>query len=326
MQGKVSPEQSTATQVYVGIDVCKAWLDVHFHPVGQQFRVRNSSAGFKELVRALGRHRVAGLVMEATGKYHRAVHRVLHEASVPVAIVNPRRARLFAEAKGIEAKTDRIDARVLALMAQDFKPDATPPSSQELEDLQELTRARQSAVDARTAASNLLGETRCAFLQHEIKRQLRLLEAHIDRLETEIARRIKADTRLDRRQKILTSIPGVGDVAATWLLTGLDELGTCPAKAAALLAGLAPIAHDSGQTKGPRHIQGGRGNVRRGIYMAAMSAITWNPTMKVFYDRLIANGKLHKVAITAVMRKLVVLANTLLTEDRHWTLDAPKSA
>ena len=324
MQGKVSPEQSKAAQVYVGIDVCKAWLDVHIHPVGQQFRVRNSGSGFNELVRALGRHKVALLVMEATGKYHRAVHRVLHAASVPVAVVNPRRARLFAEAKGIEAKTDRIDARVLALMAEDFEPDVTVPAPQELEDLQELTRARQSGVDARTATSNLLGETKCAFLQRELKRQLRVLAAHIERLEAEIASRIKSNSKLDRKQKILTSIPGVGDVAATWLLVGLAELGTCSAKAAALMAGLAPIAHESGQTKGPRHIQGGRGDVRRGIYMAAMSATLHNPGLKAFYTRLRANGKLHKVAITAVMRKLVVLANTLLTEDRHWTPDAPK--
>lgn len=326
MQGKVSPEFSATQQVYVGIDVCKAWLDVYIHPIGQRLRVPNAGDGFKMLGRQLDPYKVALVVIEATGKYHRAVHRALHEAGCAVAIVNPLRARLFAEAKGEDAKTDRIDARVLALMAEGLKPGIVAPASQIMEELQELTRARQAAVDDQTAISNLLGETKGAFLRRELKRRLTALAACIKRLEAEIATRIAAEPGLARRQEILTSIPGVGTVAASWLLIGLSELGTCSPKSAARLAGLAPMARESGETKGPRRIRGGRGDVRRGIFMAAVTAKTWNPALKVFFDRLMANGKVYKVAVTAVMRKLVVLANTLLTENRLWQPEAPKPA
>ena len=146
------------------------------------------------------------------------------------------------------------------------------------------------------------------------------------RLEAEIQRLIDSDPQLARRYAIVKSIRGIGPVAAVALIVGLAELGTCSAKQAAMLAGLAPIASDSGESKGARHIRGGREDVRRGIFMPAISAARCNPTLKPFYHRLIASGKLHKVAITAVMRKLVVLANTLLTENRHWQPEAPKTA
>jgi transposase len=326
MQGKVLPDRSAYVQVYVGIDVCKAWLDVFIHPMGQTLRVDNTAKGHKALVRALRKHKIGLLVMEATGKYHISAHRALHEAGCPVAVVNPLRARLYAEAKGILAKTDRVDARVLALMAQDLQPAAVAPAPQELEELQELHRVRQSAVDQRTALMNLLGETKGAFAQASLRRRIKALDGEIAKLEAETASRIKADGKLFRRYQILASIPGVGPVTATWLLVGMPELGSCTAKQAAMLVGLAPIARDSGQTSGPRHIRGGRGDVRSGIYMGALSATTCNPPLKEFYDRLTDAGKLHKVALTGVMRKMVILANSLLTEDRLWQPLAPKSA
>jgi transposase len=326
MQGKVTLEQNAMAPVYVGIDVCKAWLDVHIHPHGHEFRVPNDTPGFKQLRLALGLHEVAGVVTEATGKYHRAAFDVLHAADYPVAVVNPARARWFAKAKGFDEKTDRIDARMLALMAAEIKPAVSAPVSKNMEELQELTRARQHAVDDRTALTNQLGETKGKVLGKELKRRLTHLDGHIERLEAEIARLIAADPRLARRLAIVTSIPGVGKVAATWLIIGLPELGTCSARAAAKLAGLAPIVHESGQMAGQRHIRGGRGDVRRGIFMAALTATRHNPDLKAFYDRLMGNGKVYKVAITGVMRKLVVLANTLLTADRLWQPEAPKMA
>jgi transposase len=326
MQGKVSPERSALKRVYVGIDVCKAWLDVYLHPIGQSLRVQNTAKGFKGLLRTLAKHQVALVVIEATGKYHRSVHRALHEAGIAVAVVNPLRSRLFAEAVGALAKTDRIDAKVLAMMAESLQPKAVAPLPAELENLQELRRARQAAVDDRTALSNQLGETKGAFLQRGLKRRLEQVSEFIARLEAEIQRLIDSDPELARRYAIVKSIRGIGPVAAVALIVGLAELGTCSAKQAAMLAGLAPIASDSGESKGARHIRGGREDVRRGIFMAAISAARCNPTLKPFYHRLIASGKLHKVAITAVMRKLVVLANTLLTENRHWQPEAPKTA
>lgn len=326
MQGKATLMQCAAIRVYVGIDVCKAWLDVHIHPIGQSFRVPNSGKGWKKLRRMLLQYQVALIVMEATGKYHREPHRALHEAGLPVAIVNPLRSRLFAQAAGALAKTDRIDAKVLAVMGESLGPKAIGPSPELLENLQELVRARQAAVDDETALSNQLGETKCSFLKRELARRIKQVEDHTARLEKEITRLLESDPALARRYEIVLSIPGVGPVAAAWLVVGLAELGSCTSRQASMLAGLAPVADDSGDREGTRHIKGGRGDVRRGIFMAALSAANCNPDLTAFYDRLMAAGKEHKLAITAVMRKLVVLANTLLTEDRHWQPVAPKTA
>ena len=326
MQGQVSPEQNATAPVYVGIDVCKAWLDVHIHPDGREFRVPNDNPGFRQLRTALELHEVAGIVIEATGKYHRAAFDALHTAGHPVSVVNPARARFFAMAEGLDEKSDRIDAGILALMAAKLKPAVSTPAPKIMEELQELTRARQAAVDDWTALTNRLGETIGKFLANELKHRLTLLASHIERLEAEIARLIEGAPRHALRKAILTSIRGVGTVAATWLLVGLPELGHCTARAAAKLAGLAPIVHDSGLMAGQRHIRGGRGDVRRGIYMAALSASQHNPDLKAFCNRLTGNGKPFKLAMTGVMRKLVVLANTLLSQDRHWLPEAPKSA
>lgn len=326
MQGKAMPVQTTRPQIYVGVDVCKDWLDAYFHPLGESRRFPNDQGGVKQLNRSCGKHGVAKIVMEATGKYHRLAHRTLSAAGLLVAVVNPLRARLFAEACGALAKTDAIDARLLALMAEKFDPKTTEPAPQAVEELQELVRARQAAVDEKTALTNRRGEAKTRALQSELDRLIKAVQEHIERLEKEIERRIRADATLKHRRDLLISIPGVGPVAAAALLADLDELGSCSNKAAALLVGLAPIARDSGESSGKRHIRGGRGGLRTALYMPAVSARTHNPPLKQFYDRLIAAGKEGKVAITAVMRKLVVIANTLIREDRPWGLVRPVAA
>ena len=318
MQGKVSPERSATAPVYVGIDVCKERLDVYIHPVGLRFAFANSPEGIKRLKRSLKTHEVALVAMEATGKFHRAVHRSLHAEGLAVAVVNPLRSRLFAEAMGALAKTDRVDCRMLAILAESLEPDATPPASAFMETLQELARCRDAAVAARTALINQRGATTARLAGVEIKRQIRAAETAIENLEAEIEAMIGADPRLARRLAILISIPGVGTVTAIALIVGLAEIGALSAKQAAMIVGLAPIARDSGQTSAARHISGGRAHVRRALYMAAVSAARCNPALKAFYARLLANGKKPKVALTAVMRKLVVLANTLVCENRTW--------
>ena len=181
----------------------------------------------------------------------------------------------------------------------------------------------QHDVTGTTATSNQLGETGLVFLKTELQRRLKALSTSQARIEAEIGRRIKADPALQRRYDILLSIPGIGPVAAMVLLAGLPELGQCPAKAVSLLAGLAPLAADSGNTKGERHIRGGRGHVRTGIYFAALTAARYNKPFADTYKRLIAAGKPPKLAITAIMRKLVVLANTLIQTNRLWTPQPP---
>lgn len=323
MQGKSLRERSAKPPVYVGIDVCKDWLDVHVHPLGRSLRVANSRDGLKRLRRELSNVAVELVVMEATGKYHRQAHRTLHAAGWPVAIVNPLRSRLFAEATGRLAKTDTIDARLLAILGESLAPEAQPPAPEALEELQELVAARQAAAAEATALVNRLGASATAFLKTELRRRIKSLQGHIARLEAEIEGRIAADPRLQRRYAIVRSIPGIGPVAATMLIIGLCELGACSNRAAALLAGLAPIAADSGERRGERHIRGGRAPVQNALYMAAVTASRFNPHLATFYRRLIAAGKKPKVALTAVMRKLVVLANTLLREDRPWQPQPP---
>jgi transposase len=318
MQGKVSLERSAATRVYVGIDVCKGWLDVYVHPIGQWLRVPNTRQGLKKLKRLLHQYQVVLIVMEATAKFHREAHRNLHASGFAVAVVNPLRSRLFAEAAGQLAKTDKVDARMLALLAAMLEPKAKAPPPEILEDLQDIARGRESFVAQRTALLNQLGAAKTTCLKQAIRRQLQAVERAIDKLQVEIEHIVEADPALARRFAILTSIPGLGKVAAVALLANFAELGTCSGKQAAMIAGLAPIACDSGDHKGERRIKGGRASLRTGIYMAGLSAARFNADLKRFYDRLLAAGKKPKVALVAVMRKLVTLANTLIREDRLW--------
>jgi len=328
MQGKVSSERTAMATVYVGIDVCKEWLDIHLHPLGRSFRVANDTAGLRRLKReldALGQMPRSALriVMEATGKLHRAALRSLHADGFYVSVVDPLRARLFAKACGFLAKTDRLDARLLAIMGEALKPAQTPPPDQALEALQELVNARAAATSERTALSNRMKTAVTAFLRKELARRLAALDTHIARLDGEIERGICAEPEMRRHADILISIPGIGAVTAASLIAGLCELGACSGKQAAMLAGLAPLACESGERAGHRAIRGGRPAPRNAIYMAALSAARHNPDLARFAERLKKAGKPNKVVLVAVMRKLIVLANTLITKNRSWTPNPP---
>ncbi|AXS38924.1 IS110 family transposase [Breoghania sp. L-A4] len=323
MQGQIQPQTPSAQPVYVGIDVCKDHLDIHLHPLGHGLRLANDRDGVSRLKRLLARHDVARVVLEPTASYHRLVHRSLAQAGWPVAVVNPLRARLFAEVLGSRAKTDRVDAKMLAILGATLAPQATPPAPEALEDLRELVHARAAATQERTALANRLTASHVAVLKAELRRRLAGLDRHIARLAREIGRRITDDPGLARRQAILTSIPGIGATVAAVLIADMSELGQLDRHACASLAGVAPLANDSGDIRGPRHIRGGRAMPRRALYWAALSAARYNPDLAAFYKRLRDNAKKPKVALTAVMRKLIILANTLLKEDRLWT---PKHA
>jgi transposase len=318
MQGKSLLEARSAQPVYVGIDVCKDHLDVYLHPLTDRWRVANDQDGIRQLKRRLSKQEVTLVVMEATAKYHRPAHRSLSQSGLAVAVVNPLRSRLFAEANGTLAKTDRVDAKMLAILGQALGPQARPPAPEAIEVLQELVHARNAATVERTALANRLAASQAAFLRKELRRRLKSLEGHIERLETEIAARISADPALARRYEILLSIPGVGPGVAANLLIDLAELGSLDRHAIASLAGVAPFADDSGEATGQRHIKGGRASPRRALYWAALSASRHNPDLSAFYKRLVESGKKPKLALTAVMRKLVILANTLLKENRLW--------
>lgn len=318
MQGKVQADPGTTVPVYVGIDVCKARLDIHLHPHGTAFAVTNDAGGWRCLLRRLADHAVQLVVIEATSKYHRAVHRHLDAAGILVAVVNPLRARLFAEACGMLTKTDAVDARLLALMGEAIGPAATPPPAQNIAHLQELARARSAAVSDRIGLVHRRTTTAFALLRAELARHVAAAERHIARLEAMIEAAISADPLLARRRDILCSIPGIGAVTATALISDMGELGQITGKQAAALAGLAPHARDSGPRHGRRHIRGGRPGLRTVLYMAALSAARYNPDLKAFNKRLRDNGKLPKVALIATARKLIELANVLVTQNRSW--------
>ncbi len=323
MQGTVMSEHSASPEGAVGIDVCKEWLDIHIHPANTVLRVPNSKKGHKQLLSALKPFEVQIVVIEATGKYHRGVHRFLHDAGLSVAVVNPLRARLFAESLGALAKTDSVDARMLAAFGRMAQLAATPPPPEAIENMREIVRTREAAMAAKTALENQLATATLAGVKRQIERQLKIAKASAAALEALAVQSIQADPTLARRFAILVSIPGVATLTACGLIANMPELGSLDAKQAGMLAGLAPVACDSGQRSGPRHIQGGRQAVRNGVYMAALSAARFNPHFKRFYERLLAAGKAKKLALTAVMRKLIVLANALIKEDRLWAAEPP---
>lgn len=319
MQGKEKVHAPSAgTAVYVGVDGCKAWLDVYLHPVAEAFRVPNTPEGLKALRRRLAAYRVLLIVIEATGKFHRLAHRTLHANGLAVAVVNPYRPRKLADALGLLAKTDRIDARLLALFGESLQPEAKPPAPKLLAALQEVVLARTAAKADETALTNRLGAAENRFLKTELRRNLKRIEAHITSLDAEISRLIHSDSAVARRLEILRSIPGIGLQVAAMLLACLQELGELSAKQSAMLVGVAPVNRDSGAMRGQRHIKGGRAPVRRALYMAALVAARFNPDLRAFYRRLREAGKPPKLALTALMRKLVILANTLIAEDRTW--------
>jgi len=323
MQGKEQLDAKTDRQAYIGIDICKDWMDVHIHPHGTDLRLGNDAAGHRRLTAALDKLDVGTIVMEATGKWHRAAQAALHGAGLPVAVINPYRARKLADVFGRLAKTDKIDAAVLALFGARVRPRITPPPAAEVAELRDLSTARRSAVKDRAALSNQLGSSENAFVDKQLRARIKLLDRHITALDKAIDKRVATAPELHQRYRILTSIPGIGPVAGATLLAELEELGTCDERQIAALAGLAPMNRDSGTLRGKRMIRGGRRSVRNALYMAAMAAKRHNPDLKAVYDRLIANGKKAKVALVAVMRKLVILANALLRDHRRWSPKAP---
>jgi len=318
MQGKEASEQETELKSSVGIDVSKHWLDIHVLPSNERLRVCNNCHGIRQLKRWVKRFDPTLVAVEATGKWHRDVQRSLAASGIPVALVDPFRVRMFAKADGILAKTDRLDAKVLASFAAIMAPSVRPPAPQALAELAEFMAARMSAVKIQTMLKNERSAATFKVVQRHLDRRIERGDKEIAALDAAMLERIQADEGLARRYAILTSIPSFGFVTAAVLIACLAELGSICAKTSAMLAGLAPIADQSGTRDGVRVIFGGRARVRRALYLAALSAVRFNADMRAFYRRLRASGKPPKVALIAVARKLVVLANALIGENRLW--------
>jgi len=304
--------------ITIGIDVSKDTLDLYRLPDRATLRVSNDDAGYQAVLDWIGAHRVERIVYEATGPYTRDFERVFARAGLPLVKVNPRRARRFAEAIGVLAKTDPVDAAVLAHMGAILALDPRAPASETLQTLRELHRARRALLKDRTAAKNRAKILRVMLLKGHNDQRLTQIDEQIGAIDRAIDILIAEDKDRARRLDILTSIPGIATATAVALIIEMPELGTLEGKQAASLAGLAPITRQSGTWTGRAHIRGGRARLRQALYMPALVACRFNPDLKAKYDQLTTAGKPPKIAITAVMRKLLLLANALLRDDRKW--------
>jgi len=302
----------------IGVDVSKDWLDAHRLADGVARRFANDKTGRKALMKWLTATPVKRVVFEPTGPYHRPLERALDAAGLPVAKVNPRQARRFAEAAGKLVKTDRVDAAMLARMGELLELPPRPSVSQTIAELKELHLARAALIKDRTAAKNRAKAITLPLLERQNKKRFAEIDVKLEEIDAAIEKLIKDDAPLARRFEILLSIPGVAKITAFALLIEMPELGGLEGKQAASLAGLAPVERQSGSWKGHAYIRGGRAFLRQALYMPALVACRFNKDSRALYQRLVKAGKPPKIAITAVMRKLVVLANALLRKDRLW--------
>lgn len=306
-------------QEYVGVDVSKETLDMVVYSTGEIRSFSNDETGIASATAWLKEIKPAITVMEATGGYEVNFYVALQEAKLPVAIMNPRQIRDFAKSMGILAKTDKVDAKVLARYAATVQPEVRPLPDEEARQLDTLVTRRRQLVDMITAERNRLSSTRDETIRQRIQVHIAWLKEELAHINKGMSQMIQQSPVWREKDKLLQSVPGVGPVLSTTLIAELPELGSLNRKEIAALVGVAPLNRDSGKHRGERSIWGGRCRVRQSLYMATLTAARFNPAIKIFYDRLLANGKAKKVALTACMRKLLILLNMMLKHHSSWS-------
>lgn len=307
-----------SNQVSVGIDVAKATLDFHVLPSGQFQTLPNVKAGFKQLKKLLPNPEHCLIVLEATGGFEREVVAELIDAGFRVAVINPKRARDFARALGLVAKTDRIDARVLALFAEKVQPAPSEKTPEKQAEIQQLVARRRQLIDLKTQESNRWDVAHVKAAKNSIQAVINTLEAEIRGIEKVIESLVESDDEWRNKAQLIESVPGLGGVTAATVMADVPEIGKLNRQQISALIGLAPFNRDSGAMKGKRSISGGRKSVRCVLYMAAIAAKRCNPVIKAFAQRLAEHGKPFKVIITACMRKLLVILNAIVKSGRPW--------
>jgi transposase len=303
---------------FVGIDIAKDELVVHVLPTNQQLTVPNSLKGIKELVKLFKDIQPKQIVLEATGGLERELLTNLAAHGFVVVCVNPRQARDLAKGLGQLAKTDAVDARMLATFASMQCLTPRPVPSRETQEMSDLVMRRQQLVGMRTEEKNRLQQTNQKHVCKSIEKVIDLFDKQIKDIDDRIAKMIDDNPDWSEKDKILQSVPGVGPKTSQVLISALPELGHLNRQEIAALVGVAPFCNDSGTKSGQRHIRGGRANVRSALFMATFSAVRCNPTFKEFFDRLIADGKKYKVALVAAMRKLIATLNTMIKTKTPW--------
>jgi transposase len=303
---------------FIGIDVSKAYLDVASRPEGLAFRLPNTAEGIASLVERIRASSPALVLLEATGGLERPAAVALSGAKIPVRIVEPGRVRHFAKSIGQHAKTDRLDARLLAQYAEAAKPESRELPDEETRNLQALLERRRQLVAMRVAEENRLQQATSAAVAANLNAVIAFIKEQIHQIDRSVGEAIEAKQEWKLRADLLKSVPGVGPQTARVLLGSLPELGSMNGKKIAALAGLAPYPDDSGDIRKPRRISGGRSAVRTALYMASLSAMRYNSELKTFYRRLCLAGKAPKQAITAVSRKLLTILNAMIRDMAPW--------
>ena len=309
--------KKSKTIVNVGIDVGKWFLDVCIHEKDIYWQDENNLEGIKRILKRLAHYEVKLLVVEATGRYEFALAEAAFNKNMPVCIAKPLSVRRFAGAVEQLAKTDKLDAAIIARYAAIIQPRATPRKSKNLIAIRDLLARRRQVMQMRTQEMNRLKIMGKAF-EVSCKRLIKVFDTEIQRLEKKLNQYIEQQAEWSERREILKTAPGVGDTLAYTLLAEMPELGQLSNKQAASLVGVAPINRDSGKSRGKRRIQGGRANVRTILYMATLSATQCNPVIKAFYQKLVAQGKHKKVALTACMRKFITILNAMVRDNVMW--------
>jgi len=304
-------------KMYVGIDVSKAWLDIAFHPGQESWRIENTQKGIRKLVKRFQSMQIENIVVEATGGYEAKLVDELSLAAQPVSRVNPGRVRKFAQGLNWFAKTDKIDAKVLALFGEKAQPRRVVLPSAAEKRLSALLKRRKQVLDMLTAEQNRR-ELAEKDVQASIDKVIQVLKKQLEDLDTQMHDLIDQTPELKQKQDLLQSVPGVGQVLSATLVSQVPELGGCDRKQIAALIGVAPFNHDSGKKRGKRMIRGGRPFIRNVLYMATLSATRFNPIIKAMYQLLLTAGKQKKVAIVACMRKLLTILNAIIRTQTAW--------
>lgn len=304
---------------FVGIDVSKNTLDLRIEPAGESLRVAYDEAGVSEICQRLSEVSPSLIVMEATGGLESRLASELAARGMPVAVINPRQARDFAKATGQLAKTDRVDAGILAAFAQAIRPAVRPLKDADTRELDALVTRRRQLVAMRVQESLRLGAAHSKALHKNLKLHIAWLDKQIAKLDDDLSERLRNSDVWKAKDDLLRSIPGVGTVTSLTMLAQCPELGQLNRREIAKLSGVAPLANDSGKHRGKRFIWGGRANVRAVLYMATVSAIRCNPAIKAFAERLKQTGKPAKVVIVACMRKLLTIMNAMIKRNAPWS-------
>ncbi len=307
-----------SSSVFVGIDVSKDRLDVHLRPTGKAFCVSRDGKGLDDLISRLVDLPVALVVLEATGGFEATVAAALAGVGLPLCVVNPRQIRDFARAMGRLAKTDALDAEAIALFAERIRPEARPLLDPERARLAEFVSRRRQVIEMIGMETNRSRRATDKRLAKRLDRHVAFLEKELVEIDRDIGEAIKSSAVWCKTEALLKSVPGIGDVTARTLLAEMPELGTVDRHQIAALVGVAPVNRDSGLMRGHRAIAGGRTSVRNVLYMAALTAIRRNPVFRTFYNRLITRGRPKKVALVAVLRKLLTILNAIVRDLTPW--------